>query len=79
MAEIKFDIVKELGVLSEGAKGWTKEVNIMSWNGRNAKIDIRDWDESHVKMGKGITLSKIELKQLKVILDQINIDELDIE
>lgn len=79
MAEMKFDIIKNLGVLSEGAKGWKKEVNVMSWNGRKAKIDIRDWDEAHAKMGKGITLSKAELKQLKEILDQINIDELDID
>ncbi|WP_270565104.1 YdbC family protein [Clostridium beijerinckii] len=79
MAEMKFDITKNLGVLSEGAKGWKKEVNVMSWNGRKAKIDIRDWDEVHAKMGKGITLSKAELKQLKEILDGINIDELDID
>lgn len=79
MAEMKFDIIKNLGILSEGAKGWKKEVNVMSWNGRKAKIDIRDWDETHAKMGKGITLSKAELMQLKEILDGINIDELDIE
>ena len=79
MAEIKFDIIKNIGILSEGAKGWKREVNIMSWNDRKAKIDIRDWDESHVKMGKGITLSKDELKLLKDFLNQVDIDELDIE
>ena len=79
MAEIKFDIIKNIGVLSEGAKGWKREVNIMSWNDRKAKIDIRDWDESHVKMGKGITLSKDELKLLKDFLNQVDIDELDID
>ena len=79
MAEIKFDIIKNIAVLSEGAKGWKREVNIISWNGRKPKIDIRDWDETHSKMGKGVTLSKGELKQLKEILGQINIDELDIE
>lgn len=78
MAEIKFDILKNVGVLSEGAKGWKKEVNIMSWNDRKAKIDIRDWDETHEKMGKGITLSKDELKELKELLDKIDIDQLDI-
>lgn len=79
LAEIKFDIIKKIGTLSEGAKGWKREVNIMSWNGRNPKLDIRDWDEAHAKMGKGITFSKAELKQLKEIFEQINIDELDIE
>jgi hypothetical protein len=79
LAEIKFDIIKNIGVLSQGAKGWKREVNIISWNGRKPKIDIRDWDESHAKMGKGITLSSDELKQLKEVLDQADIAELDIE
>lgn len=79
MADIKFDIIKNIGTLSEGSKGWKKEVNIMSWNGRKAKIDIRDWDEKHEKMGKGVTLGKKELKELRDLLNKINIDELDIE
>lgn len=79
MAEIKFNIIKNIGVLSEGAKGWKREINIISWNDRKSKIDIRDWDEAHVKMGKGITLSKDDLKELKDILTEINIDELDID
>lgn len=79
LAEIKFDIIKNIGVLSENNKGWKREVNIISWNGRKPKIDIRDWDESHVKMGKGITLSKSELKQLKEIIDEIDIDGYEIE
>lgn len=79
MADIKFDIIKNIGTLSEGSKGWKKEVNIMSWNGRKAKIDIRDWDENHEKMGKGVTLDKKELKKLKDLLNDIDIDGLDIE
>lgn len=79
MSDIKFDIIKNIGTLSEGAKGWKKEVNIMSWNGRKAKIDIRDWDEKHEKMGKGITLGKKELEELRDLLNKIDIDELDIE
>lgn len=79
MADIKFEIQKSLGILSEGSKGWKKEVNIMSWNGRKAKIDIRDWDENHEKMGKGVTLSKEELKSLKDILNSIDVDNLDID
>lgn len=79
MAEIKFDIIKNLGVLAESAKGWKREVNIISWNGRTPKIDIRDWDEKHGKMGKGITLGKKELVELKDLLNKIDIDELDIE
>ena len=78
MAKIKYDIIKELGVIGEGSKGWAKEVNLISWNSRKAKIDIRDWDENHEKMGKGITLSKEELKALKSLLNSLDIDELDI-
>ncbi|HEY8892902.1 MAG TPA: PC4/YdbC family ssDNA-binding protein [Clostridium sp.] len=77
MSEIKFDIIKNIGVLSE-AKGWKREINIISWNDRKPKIDIRDWDEDHIKMRKGITISKVELDKLKEILKDINIDELDI-
>lgn len=65
MADIKFKITKPLGVLSEGSKGWQKEINLVSWNDRKPKIDIRDWGPEHEKMGKGITLNKEELKKLK--------------
>lgn len=64
MADIKYEIEKELGVVSESAKGWTKELNPISWNGKEAKYDLRDWSHEHEKMGKGITLSKEELKEL---------------
>jgi hypothetical protein len=79
MAEFKFEIKSNLGVLSESKKGWKREINIISWNNKAAKIDIREWDETHEKMGKGITLNKEELKQLKDMLNSINIDELDME
>ena len=71
MADIKYDIVKELGVLSENAKGWRKEVNLISWNGGVPKYDIRDWAPQHEKMGKGTTLSEEEIKKLKEILGEI--------
>jgi len=79
MADFKFDIKKNLGTISESAKGWKREVNVMTWNNKKAKIDIREWDEKHEQMSKGITLGKEELKQLKDILNEIDIDELDIE
>ena len=68
MAEIKYEIVEQLGVLSETAKGWKKELNLISWNGREPKYDIRDWSENHEKMGKGVTLSEEELNKLKELL-----------
>ncbi|MGJ3587553.1 YdbC family protein, partial [Lactococcus lactis] len=65
MADIKFEIKETLGVVSESSKGWTKELNLISWNGREPKYDLRDWAPEHEKMGKGITLSKEELKELR--------------
>jgi len=72
MAGIKFEIEEKLGVLSE-RKGWTKELNLVSWNNRKAKADIREWDETHEKMGKGITLSMEELVELKKILNDMDL------
>lgn len=71
MADIKYDIVKEFGVLSENAKGWRKEVNLISWNGGAPKYDIRDWAPDHEKMEKGTTLSEEEMKILKEILGEL--------
>lgn len=79
MADFKFDIKKSLGIISESSKGWKREVNVMTWNNKKAKVDIREWDDKHEQMGKGITLNKEELKQLKDILNQVDIDELDME
>ena len=64
MADIKYDIVEEIGVLSENAKGWRKEINRISWNGATPKYDIRDWAPEHEKMSKGITLSQEEVEEL---------------
>ena len=66
--DFKYDIVKELGVLSENAKGWRKELNMISWNGATPKYDIRDWAPEHEKMGKGVTLTEEELEALKKLI-----------
>lgn len=73
MADIKFEIEKELGSISESPKGWTKELNLISWNGKDAKYDLRDWAPEHEKMGKGVTLSIEELKKLKELLNSMNL------
>lgn len=73
MADIKFEIEKELGVIAESAKGWKKELNLISWNGKEAKYDLREWAPEHEKMGKGVTLSNDELKALKELLNSMEI------
>ena len=73
MAEIKYEITKHIGILSESAKGWTKELNLISWNDREPKYDIREWAPGREKMGKGVTLSEDEVAQLKRLLDSISL------
>ena len=69
--EIKFEITDHLATLSTSPRGWTKELNLVSWNGAAAKYDIRDWSPDHNKMGKGVTLSVDEMKELKKVIEQI--------
>jgi hypothetical protein len=71
MADITFKIKETIGVLSTNAKGWSKELNMVSWNGREAKYDIREWSPEHDKMGKGLTLTNEELQALKTLLDSL--------
>ena len=68
MADVKYEIVEQIGVISESAKGWTKELNKIPWNGGEAKYDIRDWAPEHEKMGKGVTLTSDEAKKLLELL-----------
>ncbi len=71
MAEIKYEIIEELGVLSESAKGWRKELNLISWNGAAPKYDLREWAPNREKMGKGVTLTEDEVKELCKIIENI--------
>lgn len=73
MADIKFEIKEQLGIISESVRGWTKELNIVSWNERDPKYDLREWDPEHEKMGKGVTLSREELISLRDILNDIDL------
>ena len=68
MAEIKFEIKQTIGVLSKSAKDWSKELNLVSWNDKDPKYDIREWSPDHSKMGKGVTLTKEELKKFRDLL-----------
>ncbi len=71
MSDFKFDITKELGILSESTKGWRKELNLVSWNGADPKYDLRDWAPDHKKMSKGITLTEEELRKLNEIIKDL--------
>jgi len=69
--EFSYEILEEIAVLSENAKGWRKELNLISWNNRPAKFDLRDWAPNHEKMGKGITLTNEEFSALKETLNKM--------
>ena len=68
MSDFSYEILSEIGVLSETEKGWRKELNLISWNGAPPKYDIRDWAPGHEKMGKGVTLTVEEAEKLKELL-----------
>ena len=69
MADVKFEIVEQIGVLSTSSKGWNKELNLVSWNNREPKYDLREWSPGHDKMGKGITLTADELLKLRELVE----------
>ena len=73
MSAIKFEIVKKIGLLSKSEKGWAKEFNLVSWNDREPKYDIRAWSPDGQKMSKGITLSVEELATLKELLGKMDL------
>ena len=66
--EFSYEIIKTIAVLSTSKSGWSKELNLVAWNGKEPKYDIREWSPEHAKMGKGITLSDDEFAKLKEIL-----------
>ena len=74
MAEFKHEIVKSIGLLSESSKGWKKEFNLISWNEKDPKYDIREWSPDGTKMGKGVTLSKEEVVALKSLLAEFDVE-----
>lgn len=73
MAEIKYEVVDNYGVLSESSRGWTKELKLVKWNDRDPKFDIREWSPDGDKMGKGVTLSKDEVIKLRDILNKLDV------
>lgn len=73
MANFEYEIIETYGELSENSTGWKKMLTSVSWNHREPKYDIRDWSPDLDKMGKGVTFTKEELKQLKDILNQMDL------
>ena len=70
--EISFEIVEHLGILRTSAAGWSRELNLISWNGRPPKYDIRDWTPDHTKSSKGITFTDYEMQQIVELMKARN-------
>lgn len=68
MNQINYEIKEHIGIISENKNGWTKELNLVSWNDNDPKYDIRDWNPTHDKMSRGITLTEEEAYELSIIL-----------
>lgn len=70
MKEIQYEIIKEIAVLSKSDSGYTKEINLISWNGAEPKYDIRSFSPNREKCGKGVTLTETEIKTLFAALQK---------
>lgn len=68
-SEIKFEIVEHIGIIKPIQTGWNKELNVVAWNGKQAKYDIREWDPTHERMSKGITLHRDEMKKVLSLME----------
>lgn len=68
MSDFAFEITESIGVISTSKRGWTKELNRVSFNGAEPKLDIREWDPEHKRMGRGITLTPFEASVLRDLL-----------
>ncbi len=73
MAEFKYEITGRIGVLSTNTNGWERQLNMVSWNEREPKYDIRDWSPDGSKMGKGISMTAEELATLRGILEDLEL------
>lgn len=71
--EITFEIVEHLGVFGKDTKGWTRELNKVAWNGGPAKFDVRNWDETHQRMGRGVTMTQQEMSEFKGLLKDMTL------
>lgn len=67
-AQITFEIVEKIGVITEYSTGWNREINLVSWNGNEPKYDIREWSPDHERMSRGITLKEEELRTILHLL-----------
>lgn len=76
MAEFKYEITQRIAVLSQNPNGWERQLNLVSWNEREPKYDLRDWAPDNAKMGKGISLTLGELLTLRDLLNELELEDI---
>lgn len=62
--EVSFEIVEHIGVLTTHSTGWSKQLNLVAWNGGQPKYDLRDWSPDYTAMSRGVTLNESEMRKL---------------
>ena len=68
--EIECKIVEHIAVLEQHESGWSRELNVVSWNGGEPKLDIREWSPDHERMTRGITLNEVNGRKLSDALNK---------
>lgn len=63
-----YEIYRQIGTLSEPNNGWIKELNLISWDGREPVYDIRTWNSEHTEYGKGVTVTAGEMQNLQALI-----------
>lgn len=79
--EFSYEIIEEIGQVGKPtASGWSTRLNLISWNGGSPKLDIRSWNEDMSRMGKGVSFSKEDAKDLAILLNSyLGMDEEDLD
>ena len=72
--KFKVDIVKHIGNIKVNGNGWSKELNIVSWNGKHPQYDIREWDPDHQRMARGLTFTDAEMETLVMLYQKHHAD-----
>ena len=76
--DVTFEIMEHIGVIDEinnREEKWTKEINVVAWNGGKPKIGIKDWNATHERMSRGITLTEEQGEKLVKALGQRMLDK----
>ena len=68
MSDFRFEIKEHIGVIAKNPSGWQKELNVVEWNGKEPKYDLREWDESHTHCSRGVTMTVDEVVALLGLL-----------